>query len=636
MIRQMKNLQIIKDKLITISNNQQEEIYRIPSLWRESADNEYMNINVSPADFFIKKIEEIEEKSLKILPDNGKRIFAYNMFVRLATAYDHNGDGAISQCSMKSGWRETGTFLKATALLPYIKSLGCNTIYLLPVNAIGKTGKKGNLGSPYAIADAYIIDENLCDPCLELEPEVCFGAFIEAARLLEMKVIMEFVFRTASIDSPLALKYPEWFYWIQDEIPNRIGYTSEKNVYGPPYFDEEKLSDIFHRIENKKMNKLPQPDAAYRKLFTTIPDKVFQEDGKIVGITRGGLRCKIPSAFADWPPNDTQPVWSDVTYFRMYDNPKFNYIAYNTVRMYDSSLVVEKNKVDSLWNHIRGIVPYYQKEFHIDGVMIDMGHALPDELLELIINDARIINPNFIFWEENFVLSEDSAQKGFNASLGYLPFDSHDTQKVTNIIKFLASGNCPIDFFLTPETHNTKRAVARKGGIEFSKYIWTLLFFLPGIRFIHNGFELGEDAPVNTGLGFESGEIELFPLESLALFSAVAMNWNNRNEIINHIRYINDIILQLGLKDVIDSGNYTINQVPSINPKITAYILKHNVEKVLIVGSGEESETMQSLLYLDCGDNEYHDIISNRTYQIQNCELILSLLPYQITIGQLT
>lgn len=636
MIRKMKNLKIIKDRLIEISKNQHKEKYRIPSLWNDASNNEHRDINVSPADFLLKKIEEIEKKSVGIISGKGNRIFAYNMFIRLATAYDHNGDGLVSSEVLNSGWRETGTFLKAIGLLTFVKSLGCNAIYLLPVNAIGKIGKKGNIGSPYAIADAYKIDENLCEPCLELEPEVHFKAFIEAAHLLDMKVIMEFVFRTASIDSPLALKHPEWFYWIREDVPNRIGYTAEKNAYGPPYFDEEKLSDIFHRIENKKMYKLPQPDVSYRKLFTEIPDKVFSEEGKIVGITSDGLRCKIPSAFADWPPNDSQPVWSDVTYFRLYDNSKFNYIAYNTVRMYDLSLAANRNRVNSLWNHIRGIIPYYQKEFGIDGVMVDMGHALPDELLEFIISDARKINPNFIFWEENFVLSDDSVKKGFNASLGYLPFDSHDTYKVKNIIKYLSSGNCPIDFFLTPETHNTKRAASRNGGTEFCKYIWTILCFLPGIRFIHNGFELGEEAPVNTGLGFEREELELYPPEKLALFSSVALNWNNTNDIINHIRFINEIIIHLGLQDVINSGNYTISDIPSINPKIVAFILKVQEEKILLVGSGEATETMQSLLYLNCGVNEFFDSISNTNYQIQNCELIISLLPYQIMIGRLT
>lgn len=631
----MKNLTILKERLKSIYQKKQIEQYNIPSLWFNPYDCELRDINVSPAEFFLSKIQEIEHLPTEDMPDSSIRIYAYNMFVRLATAYDHNGDGEISLSSTGAGWRETGTFLKAISLLPYIKTLGCNTIYLLPVNAIGKTGKKGNLGSPYAIADAYKIDENLCDPSLELEPEVCFSAFVEAAHLLGMKVIMEFVFRTASTDSPLALKHPEWFYWIREEIPNRMGYTNEKKVYGPPYFDEDKLTDILSRIENRQMKNLPQPDAAYKKLFTAIPDKVFQEDGRIVGITKDGVRCKIPSAFADWPPNDSQPVWSDVTYFRMYNNPKFNYIAYNTVRMYESSLAVKKNRVGSLWNHIRGIVPYYQKEFNIDGVMIDMGHALPDELLEYIIKDARNINPDFIFWEENFVLSADSAQKGFNASLGYLPFDAHDTQKVSNIIKFLASGTCPIDFFLTAETHNTKRAATRNSGKEFSKYIWTLLFFLPGIRFIHNGFELGESMPVNTGLGFESGEIEMFPPERLALFSAVAMNWNIGNEIINHIRYINEKIIQLGLKEAIDTGNYTISHVPSVNPKVISFIIKFGEEKFLIVGSGEESETMQSLLYLDCGATEYYDILEDKNYHVQNCELLLSLLPYQITIGRL-
>ena len=59
------------------------------------------------------------------------------------------------------------------------------------------------------------------------------------------------------------------------------------------------------------------------------------DDGRWVGVLDDGTRVRIPGAFADWPPDDNQPPWTDVTYLRMYDHPDFNYMAYNTIRMYD-------------------------------------------------------------------------------------------------------------------------------------------------------------------------------------------------------------------------------------------------------------------------------------------------------------
>lgn len=53
-----------------------------------------------------------------------------------------------------------------------------------------------------------------------------------------------------------------------------------------------------------------------------------------------------------------------------------------------------------LWNLIADIIPYYQKEFGIDGARIDMGHALPKELVDLIIKRAKEIDPDFMFIAE--------------------------------------------------------------------------------------------------------------------------------------------------------------------------------------------------------------------------------------------
>ncbi len=42
---------------------------------------------------------------------------------------------------------EEGTFDGVVSKLDYIKELGTDIIYLLPVNTIGKVGRKGDLGS---------------------------------------------------------------------------------------------------------------------------------------------------------------------------------------------------------------------------------------------------------------------------------------------------------------------------------------------------------------------------------------------------------------------------------------------------------------------------------------------------------
>ncbi len=399
------------------------------------------------------------------------------------------------------------------------------------MTAIGKDGQKGNLGSPYSISNPYKLDENLSEDMLELSIEEQFTAFIEAAHLLDMKVVVEFVFRTASRDSELAVDNPHWFYWIKKNTDN---FTS-------PNFNQTVLNEIKEKICEKNFLHLPTPEFDYINLFSIPPVKVFKENNTLIGELDNGEKVKIPGAFADWPPDDIQPAWSDVTYLKLYDSANFNYMAYNTIRMYDEELALEKYEVKDLWRHIENIVPYYQQKFGIDGVMVDMGHSLPEKLMTNIIKKARDENPNFIFWEENFVPNSNSVKSGYDAVIGYLPFDEHDYYKIQNIINTLEKKEFPILCFATSETHNTPRTASRNHDGAYSELIHAINSLLPLPLFIHSGFELCETFPVNTGLGFENIDISKYTEDKLALFSVAALDWLSQNNIITAIIKLNKI-----------------------------------------------------------------------------------------------
>src|SRR2546425_11953558 len=87
--------------------------------------------------------------------------------------------------------------------------------------------------------------------------------------------------------------------------------------------------------------------------------------------------------------------------------------------MYDSRLAREEYVNKPLWKKVADIIPYYQQTFGIDGVMIDMGHALPMQLKKEMIRRARGIDPDFAFWDENFSVEEKSVKEGYNAVIGY-------------------------------------------------------------------------------------------------------------------------------------------------------------------------------------------------------------------------
>lgn len=545
--------------------------YYVPSLWASPKNNgKTTAVKVNAAKFFRDIISDIlklkgRRKNYniplsKITGNNyggGNWTYSssvYNIFPRLTTAYDHDRDGKIGGSKGDttigvSGYRETGTLLKTIAILPYLKELGINVIHLFPITSIGKDGNKGDLGSPYAIKDPYSLDENLADPMIPFTVEEQFSAFVEAAHILGMRVVMEFALRTASLDSDWIKTNPEWFYWIN---------SSDLDAYGMPIFPYHEMVEIkkiphgggFHFAPNKK----------YRATFKKPPSpkEVTNVNGKFIANTDEG-ELVVASAFADWPPDDKQPAWKDITYLRMYnydfdyDGNDYNYIAYNTIRYYDPELSSTHNINRPLWKKLTGIIPHYQK-LGIDGVMVDMGHALPKKLMYEIIETARKIDPDFAFIEENFDLQWENKEIGYNGSLGSMWEASAKQGGIKEIIESTCN-KLPFPFFGTAETHNTPRAMQR-GGELHSKQMWVVSSFLPNcIPFIHSGFELMEENPINTGLGFTEKELKTIKKTSLALFYKKSFQWDKKNNLIKFIKKIN--LLRDKHKDFIATGNET-------------------------------------------------------------------------------
>lgn len=537
----MENLKLIEEKLKLLkSKNKKKFDYYIPEIWNSGNVGK---IKVNPFDFYLNKINEINNLSPT---ENNKKDWSnnatvYNLFVRYATSYDHFNNGQIA-IEDNHGFRSTGTFLKSIALLPYLKKIGINTIYLLPITSVGRDRMKGNLGSPYAIRNPYQIEPTLAEPILELGADIEFKALSEAVHKLGMKLVTEFVFRTASVDSDIALEHPDWFYWIKAKVNERKNDPKNENQYGPPIFTKDELSIIKEKVELGDFTNLPEPHEAHKKMFTKPPTKLARVEQKIIGlINNGKTEVVIPNAFADWPPDDKQPLWSDVTYLKMYDHKDFNYIAYNTIRMYDKKLSKENYENKELWEYITNIIPYYIDNFKIDGIMLDMGHALPEKLRKMIVSKAKSVKDDFVFWEENFSLSDKSVNDGYDAVVGYMPFDFHVTWKIKDILRKFQNNEIPINFFATPENHNTPRAAMRVNNGNYSKITYLISRFLPTITFIHNGFELLESKPINTGLDFDEKQISQYPPEELPLFSAKQMNWDNEDNLVEFICTINSI-----------------------------------------------------------------------------------------------
>ena len=456
---------------------------------------------------------------------------------RYTTAFDHNNDGILggaqNDITLNSdGIRETGTWLKMIALIPYIKNLGANVIRLLPIMPVGQTGKKGDLGSPYSIKNHKTVDPLLADPLVDLTSEALFKAFVLACHLAGIAVITEFVLRTASLDNDNISSHHDWFYWINNNIQTRLWNEKDPNKYGSPIFSSNDLKSMKEKIEQNIFSNLPEPPQEYQNFFSTIPVKetIKSTNDHTTGISNSNT-VRVASAFADWPPDDIQPPWDDVTYLRLYEpkDNRFNYIAYNTIRMYDEEYAKPENKITSLWNELESVIPHFQNEFNIDGAYIDMGHAMPPELMSNIIKKCRIINPNFCLINEKFdEISPELREEGYNAMNGCI-WGMEATKHWENKVSEFSKQDIPIHCLATGETHDTPRLATRQPDINIRRKILKTNFEIPNtIPFINSGCELSEITPINTGLGFTSEEIEQYSKQKLPLFDRCQMKWEDQ------------------------------------------------------------------------------------------------------------
>ncbi len=383
-------------------------------------------------------------------------------------------------------------------------------------------------------------------------------------------------------------------------------------------------------MEQHRLETLLPPHEIYRSMFTAPPrpENVKKENARFIGTLDGGTQVRIPGAFADWPPNDTQPPWGDVTYLKMYDHPDFNYMSYNTVRMYDVRLAHRDHANTALWEKIVGIIPYFQQTFGIDGVMIDMGHALPMELKHSIVQKARSFNPDFAFWDENFSVTPKSREEGYNAVIGYCWSDHHDVQRFRKLLQRCEQEGFPIPFFATPESHNTPRAAARNGGMLYARAAAFVDHFIPAIPFIHSGIELGETYPVNTGLDFTREELRLFPSEKLPLFSEHAYDWLRKKQFPEWIGKV--FALRKEFTDgVTNFDPKTFRLLNANNDSVIAFLRTslNGSRNLLAVVNFDFSKPQSGALSFGIPSLLLTELLSRRKFEVRDSTLELHLAP---------
>ncbi|HEX9952362.1 MAG TPA: alpha-amylase family glycosyl hydrolase [Rubricoccaceae bacterium] len=119
---------------------------------------------------------------------------AHPEWTRAATLYELN----------TRAFTPEGTLAAAEAHLPRLKDLGVDIVWLMPVHPIGVAGRKGTLGSPYAVRDYTAVNP-------ELGTFTDLQRFVQSAHGLGMRVILDWVANHTAPDHPWTAEHPEWY-----------------------------------------------------------------------------------------------------------------------------------------------------------------------------------------------------------------------------------------------------------------------------------------------------------------------------------------------------------------------------------------------------------------------------------------
>lgn len=470
----------------------------------------------------------------------------YAAMIRTSTAWDHNADGKIAAASRLN---ELGTFLKTILLLPHLHRMGVNVLYLLPVVKVSRLYRKGELGCPYSARNFLELDPDQFDPVLGKKGQTIndqFNLFVESAHRLNIRVMLDLAPRTAARDCDWILEHPEWFCWIDARAART--YKSPR-VPGVTYYNPipSRLHEVYDVPEVRRhldLFRFP-PSVTHagkwrrfvKQARTRPPKDLVAQIAKHFGVI-------TPPGFSDVI-NDRQPPWSDVTYFRLFEDhpvasarclpdPKRQppYVLFDTAK---ASLFEGRRPHRDLWNRLADVLPFYQ-QFGIDGARIDMAHALPNRLERMILDRPRAIDPDFSFIAEELGTQNHAMAHagGYNMIIGptwWMQPRGHEGH-MHKLVKELPKLKVPI--MAAAETPDTPRAVTRRGTTRFARQSVVVNCFLPNaVPMINSGLEILERQPMNLGLDAREKDRFALPKDDpfhgkLAFFDRFVLHWGNR------------------------------------------------------------------------------------------------------------
>ncbi len=458
----------------------------------------------------------------------------YSTLVRTSAAWDADASGELEDVN-RFGLKETGTCLKMMALLPHLERMGVDALYLLPMFKRSLARKKGELGSPYAVADFFALDETLKDPMTGHDTDIDteFAALVEAAHLFGIRVVIDIVPRTLGVDNVWLKDHPDWFYWVEsstlDEYrPPMVDTIASKSVATPSHAKRLYASgDVREHLKRFK----PDPWKTDAELWRSI-----QDEDALLDVIDQRFGMTVAPAFSDVV-NDDQPPWSDITALRLYlDHPiaakahveqgQPPYVLQDVMK---ASLNPGDRPNHDLWKRLASIIPHHQKTYGIDGVRIDMGHALPEALLEAMFKAAKAVDAHVALIGEELDPSrgDDALRAGYDIIVGDAFYKIPRVEEGLAYRFFTETRNASCPVFASAETHDTPR-IAQRLDQAYARAFTALSYVTPNAApFINSAQEVYARAPMNHGLDVQNPG----GIEKLALFDRVDFDYTHQDAV---------------------------------------------------------------------------------------------------------
>ena len=111
--------------------------------------------------------------------------------------------GNIYEVNIRQYTKE-GTFKSFAKHLPRLQKMGVQTIWFMPIQPISKYGRKGSLGSYYAVASYTDINP-------EFGTLTDFNATVDQAHALGIKVLIDYVPNHSGADHPWLTTHPDFY-----------------------------------------------------------------------------------------------------------------------------------------------------------------------------------------------------------------------------------------------------------------------------------------------------------------------------------------------------------------------------------------------------------------------------------------